>query len=227
MRLALAAPALVLLPACPEPDFAAAARPAGAAELALPLPIFRVPQVDGFNPLLALFVDARDPAAVELNVVFADEDHPLPLIDKLYDGDRWWGWFRLNEDWPYVQFRFQDEGGRRVADVERILMKLRPALPDGTSAPLALSFPGTYAGGQTWLVPVALHHSAELPIGRFERSAGRPVIYVNTWNHLFGERNLNPDWPYVEYREYPVYSGSRRELERLYRAVWCDYGLDW
>ena len=63
---------------------------------------------------------------------------------------------------------------------------------DARQIPLQLDF-DVYAGGQRWDVLLADHLSAVVPIDALEQRDGRPVVYVNTWNHMFSQRDNNPD----------------------------------
>ncbi len=76
---------------CPAPDFSRTCARLAPEALPFPLPVFRVPLVDDDCPILAVFVEQTGPEAAELHVVTADEDHPLPVIDQLYDAQRWFG----------------------------------------------------------------------------------------------------------------------------------------
>jgi hypothetical protein len=187
----LAAPAF-----CPRLDLAAAAAAAGAAEARLPAPIFVYPQVDDErgSGVLALFCRADD-AGAEWTVVFGDEDHPWLFIDRAYKLFRWRRW-------------------RRIMDVETFRY-------GGAPAPAAILFPDTFAGEQRWDVFLARHLGAAVPIGAFALEDGRPVIHINTWNHMFGERTTNADRPLARASSAPVFGGSREEVEALFAAFYA------
>ena len=46
------------------------------------------------------------------------------------------------------------------------------------------------------------------------------MIFVNTWNHLLSNSNNNPQLDLEFVGDYPVYSGSRAEVQALYEAVY-------
>lgn len=223
---------------CPVPDFDAAAEPLDPTELGFPLPAFRVPLADDGCPILAVFVEQHGEATASLHVVTADEDHPLPLIDQLYDAERWFGLVAPSRRFPFVRLAPSERPGyRRVADVETIELRLSPdrgtkereatdgGHPDGGRSLEAIHFPGTYSAGQSWNVLLARHHSATIPAARFEREGGRPVLHVNTWNHLFSNEGNNPGAPHRLVTDYPVYRGTRGEVQALFDGVWTDFGL--
>lgn len=59
---------------------------------------------------------------------------------------------------------------------------------------------------------------------RFRRADGRPLIHVNTWNHMFGERSTNPKLKKVRVAEYPVYQGTREQVEAIFARVFRGEG---
>lgn len=55
---------------------------------------------------------------------------------------------------------------------------------------------------------------------RFSRDpqTGRILIYINTWNHMFSEKNNNPHREdLITLRDYPLYQGTRQEVEAFYQ----------
>ena len=208
---------------CPSPDFGRSCARVDPAALPFPLPVFRIPLVDDDCPILAVFVTLEGPSAAELHVVTADEDHPLPIVDQLYDAQRWFGLVERSSRFPFVR-RARGRGGyRRVADVETVGVELDPTWP---GSPAAIRFPGTYSGDQRWDVLPARHHSAEIPWDQFDLEDGRPVLYVNTWNHLFSNDPNNGCLDHRLVADYPVYQGSRADVQRHFDAVWTNFGLD-
>lgn len=202
------------LTTCEEPDFTLLGTPLVPAAEALPQPVFRVPVVDRCNPLLAVFVDVDVPAQPEFNVVWKDEDFPIPLVDELYDAERWSGYFRLTFSFPFVGFDMGSGGFNRRADIEAFAYQL-----DEAGDVVAIVFAHTYSAGQTWNVLRVRHRSAVVPIEAFEMVDGRPVIYVNTWNHMFSNENTNPGLELIEHSAARTFSGSRGEVEGFYQAV--------
>lgn len=219
---------LVLAPlsTCPAPDFQQVATPPSLEEQRILLPVFRVPTSDWDCPILGVFIDWSNPDSVELNVVTADEDNPYIFLDWPYDADRWWGIFDLYETPPYITIDLSSDGGHRVADVESIQYNIQSAPVMGDIFPDQIIFDGTWSDDQTWSTPFVLHYSKTYDGSEFELVDGRPVIYINTWNHLFSATNNNPNKALREIKDYPVYSGTRAEIESFYEAVWTDFGLD-
>jgi len=76
-------------------------------------------------------------------------------------------------------------------------------------------------------VLAALHYTALVPGTEFETTPdGRPIIYVNTWNHMMSEVDNNPNMPKTDWADYPVYSGNSGQVQALFEAVWTDFGID-
>ncbi len=211
----------LLFAACPAPDFQEAPRIAQEQHAALRLPILRIPKGYGDCAPCAVFVDTSIPQLTSLHLVFPDENHPFPPADWLYDADRWWGLFRLSRTFPYVRLDPASRGWGRIADVETIhYVHISPG------APRALDLPGTSAGAQTWSTWFVHHEHRTLPWSSLQFDGPRPILWVNTWNHLVGPDNNNPSRAWTEYRDYPVLSGTRAEVEALYADVWTPSGID-
>ncbi|MBN2049814.1 MAG: hypothetical protein JW760_05165 [Spirochaetales bacterium] len=160
-------------------------------------PVFIVPAADikKGNGIEAVFFDQRgteDGAVLEITVVFYDEDHPSALTDGLYDF--------------YRSLKY-----RRVRDVETFFFHYNILGVERSR----IDFPGTYAEDQAFYKKGVEHFSAEVPAARFEYAGSRPVIYVTTWNHLFRESAVEQDLETLTVDDYPVYPGSRAEVESL------------
>ena len=208
---------------CPSPDFARSCARADTGSLPFPLPVFRVPTADDDCPILAVFVDLKGSAAAELHVVTADEDHPIPVVDQLYDAQRWFGLVEPARTFPFVRRSRGRAGYRRIADVETFVVELDTA---PLEPPKAIRFPGTYSGNQRWGVLLARHLSATIPWEHFDLEDGRPVLHVNTWNHLFSNEGTNGCERHRLVTDYPVYLGSRGDVQRQFDTVWTNFGLN-
>jgi hypothetical protein len=165
----------------------------------VPLPIFVVPEKDlaGGNGILAVFVAVR-PGEAEITVVFADEDHPSAPADGIYDSyrRRKWG---------------------RIEDVETFVYEYAEGTPTA-GPPRAIRFGSTYSREQRFDVALAEHFGETVAIDRFERDGDRPLLHVNTWNHLFAERSTNPGLACRRVADYEVRRGSRADAEAWVKA---------
>jgi len=182
------------------------------------LPVYALPKADTVegNGIKQVFI-AEYENGVEFTVVFMDEDRPSKLTDAVYDALR----KRLFG---------------RVEDIETHFVN--GASPD------ALEFPGTYSANFDWNAAAPLHGTVTVPLDRFEQrvhsscmSAEGPVVWTNTWSHLFGEKNANPememcfysaapqpsadgaDAPLATELTYPLFHGSRDEVDRRFKGL--------
>lgn len=70
-----------------------------------------------------------------------------------------------------------------VTDIESIL------IINGT-----VEFPGTYAAEQKWKAKIPEHGHATVELDKFEKSQDNEfILWINTWNHLLGDKNNNTD----------------------------------
>ncbi|MBT3339710.1 MAG: hypothetical protein HOM34_03270 [Planctomycetes bacterium] len=214
------------LGSCPEPDFVNDAQSASPDIMRITLPVFRTPSIDDDNPIQAVFVDNSNPAAPHLRIIWADEDFPIKGVDEIYDANRWWGIFQVDTVAPYIWLDLAWDGYHRIADVEGLDYEVIPN-PTGAMYPHTVHFPGTYSEDQRFKVLVAEHYTATVAGTAFETTPdGRPIIYVNTWNHMMSQTDNNPNMPKTDWSDYPVYSGSSGQLQGFYESVWTDFGLD-
>lgn len=157
------------------------------------LPIFSIPVFDQENGLIEVFHEVEEyKTRISVTVVFKDEDHPWCLVDNLYDA--------------YRYFKYG-----RVEDIETFYLLLND---DGSIK--GVEFPGVFSGSHKFEDTKDLHGSAVFESGEISFIYGRPIIYVNTWNHMFG---INPSFDTTEeimlYR-YPHSTGSREDAEKKY-----------
>jgi hypothetical protein len=181
------------------------------------LPAVACPSADfqGQNQLRTLYAALYENGA-ELTLLFRDEDRPSGCEDCLYDAVRR----------PLFG---------RTSDVESVLI-----IGDD------VVFPGTYSAGQRWDEKAPSHHEATIPRGQFEKDgeggggsgSGDFVLWINTWNHLMGEKNNNPGMEITVQRAaaaappagaaadaslsgtgFAVRRGSRQEVDARFRGL--------
>jgi hypothetical protein len=192
------------------------------------LPIFAIPRVDidGDNHIKQVFI-AEYEGGLELSVIFADEDRPSKISDCIYDMIRA-PLFGRSEDIETLYVNLVKGDGAGGAG----------AVPGSVSG---LEFPGTYAADFTWASAAPRHGTATVLLQDFEQRESAatpgckgPVVWVNTWSHLFGEKNANPAMemvfcsaaasegrrsePWPEHL-YPVYIGSRAEVDSKFKGL--------
>jgi hypothetical protein len=68
---------------------------------------------------------------------------------------------------------------------------------------VSLHFPGVYSGTQDFGAPAPQHQTATIPAVniQIDKTTGRPIVWTNTWNNMFGEQNTNPGMDFVAIKE--------------------------
>jgi len=179
------------------------------------LPCVATPSVDfdGKNQLSCLYVAEYENGA-EWTFLFLDEDRPNACQDCCYD---------------YIRRPLFG----RFSDIETVFV-----VDD------KVEFPGTYSADQAWRAKVPSHNDAAIELARFEKhepeddgsppSEGQgqhlPILWVNTWNHLFGEKNNNTNLEITymcpkltadggKFSDFLIRKGTRAEVDARFRGV--------
>ena len=163
------------------------------------LPIFILPEADIKNSIKAVFLDNSEKNVLSITVVFADEDHPSAFTDFIYD--------------IYRRFKY-----KRTEDVETFYYYYAKQSDIKKGSPQKIVFPTTYSGNQPFFTKDVKHYSRTVQFSAFTLKENRPLIFINTWNHLFSENNNNRDLKLMTIETYPVFIGSRADVEKLYRG---------
>ncbi|ACR79301.1 hypothetical protein Kole_0582 [Kosmotoga olearia TBF 19.5.1] len=163
------------------------------------LPIFAIPEYDKSNGIVEVFVSQKECVRgidYEITVVFKDEDHPDCFINVIYD-----------------IYRFFKYG--RIEDIETFHI-----ITDKNGKLLELRFFGTFSGKHHFKDTKDLHGDAIIPFNEVVFRDGRPVICVNTWNHMFG---IDPSFELEEMlliKDYEVSEGTRYDAEVEYSFLY-------
>lgn len=174
------------------------------------LPCVATPSVDfeGKNQLQTVYV-ARYEHGVELTLLFLDEDRPNACGDCFYDTIRR----------PLFG---------RYSDIETIFI-----IYDQDEKVDKVEFPGTYSGDQTWKAAAPQHGKATIALEKFEkREGGELVLWINTWNHLIGDKNNNSTMAItyqnaqpeggqetVENKDFVIRKGSRSDVDARFNGL--------
>ena len=156
-------------------------------------PVFVLPACDQANGIERVYFKRGNNGVedvVEVTVVFSDEDHPFFLFDAVYD------LFRC--------FRYH-----RKKDIETFYMYLSSK----NQQIIKIDFGDAYSGLQKFSKGIVKHFHQSISGNLLEMQNGRPVVYINTWNHLFSESDTNPGRPKIKYAEYSCFAGSRLDAE--------------
>ena len=182
-----------------SPDFKKAAEPVPQTFTLKAMPIFILPETDKKNGIKAVFFDNSIADILSVTVVFADEDHPSAFKDFIYD--------------IYRRFKY-----KRTEDVETFEYRYVKQSDIKNGLPAEVVFPTTYSRNQTFFTKDVKHYSETVKFSSFTLRGNRPLIFINTWNHLFSENNNNRDLKLQVIDKYPVFRGSRADVEALYRS---------
>jgi hypothetical protein len=164
------------------------------------IPVFGVPAIDetqGSGVKKVYMSIDEEKQLIEVTVVFGDEIRPDCVTNCMYGSMR------------RVLFG-------RYEDVETFFIKL-----DGNSNISSVSFDGTYAGNQEWFTSVPKHGSEEVGMDLFDKhqDTKRPVIWINTWNHMFAETNSNSTMGCVILTDFNVSVGDRAHVDSKYHGM--------
>merc|ERR1712032_1242852 len=95
-------------------------------------------------------------------------------------------------------------------------------------------FPGTHSGDQAWKCKAPSHGETSVPLDKFERHGEEQklILWVNTWNHLVGEKNNNGDMDITYQHALPsgsteggdstnfvIRKGSRAEVDTRFKGL--------
>lgn len=167
------------------------------------VPCIAGPSIDleGKNQLQTLYV-AHYENGTEFTLLFLDEDRPNACEDCCYD---------------YIRRPLFG----RFSDIESFFII-------GDKA----EFPGTYSADQNWTAKVPAHNETTVELSDFSKQDDSdPIIWVNTWNHLLGEKNNNTDkeityqrpqtaggMESLENKDFVIRKGSRREVDARFKG---------
>ena len=139
----------------------------------------------------------------EITFLFLDEDRPNMCEDFIYDNIRA----------PLFG---------RSSDIESVVI-----IGD------KVEFPGTHSGEQKWSEKVPHHGEESIDVSKFGKKDETDLIFwVNTWNHLMGEKNNNPDMEItyqqamnatgvesMDSKDFKVRMGSRAEVDARFKGL--------
>lgn len=163
------------------------------AQFDYPLPVFSVPESDSNNGIIEVFtsLSERD-LSLEVTVVFSDEDYPCLIMDFFYD--------------IYRFFRYG-----RVEDIETFYIRF-----DSEGEIIAVDFPGVFSEEHAFDDTKNLHASGVLMPNSITCIDGRPLIFINTWNHMFGVIPSFDRASEVFLFNYHLAEGNRSDAEHKY-----------
>jgi len=156
-------------------------------------PVFIIPACDYRNPIERVYLKEHIEginSILEVTVVFKDEDQPFFFFDAVYD--------------LYRRFRFH-----RKKDIETFYIQMG----DAGKRVESIDFGDAYSKDQRFHKGFVTHYHEVVSGDRIEMKGERPVVYINTWNHLFSEKDTNPSLNKTFYTEYAIFDGNRTSAE--------------
>jgi len=178
------------------------------------MPIFVIPEIDikKRNEILSIsyfIVDkTENQITIEYSVIFKDEDHPIYLINHLYDFYRSFKWGRIFdiESFKINFIKIDQNISNNSIDSKIESNKWFIEFID---------FENVFSKDQNYFYKNVKHYSNKIEGISFNKINDRVVIYINTWNHLFSNKDNNPDMNKVIIQEYNVFNLSRNEIENF------------
>lgn len=173
------------------------------------LPVFVIPSIDykKNNDIIGISLsfhkDDENEKIIEYTVLFKDEDHPNSFINFIYD--------------IYRSFKY-----KRLIDTESFFIYFVKSY-DGYWKAVSVDFPDDYGLEQVYLEKKVKHFSLKIEGAYFEKKDNRIVIYINTWNHMFSNKDTNINLEKITLDYYKTYSGNRVEVEKQFNK---NYEID-
>ncbi|EMN69802.1 hypothetical protein LEP1GSC100_4424 [Leptospira interrogans serovar Bataviae str. UI 08561] len=129
---------------------------------------------------------------IELSLVFQDERHPSIWKDKVY---------RIYRGFKYGRHK----------DIETLLLEFSKK-----GELLNIHLKNVYSGEQRFAADPVHHFDSILKSEQIMRDEGKPVLFINTWNHMFSETNMNPELSEKKLNSIELRTGSREKLDSFY-----------
>ncbi len=156
-------------------------------------PVFILPECDSSNGIEKVYFHRQMKGGTELievTVVFGDEDQPCFLFNGIYD--------------LFRQFKYH-----RKKDIETFFIQSEK---EGRGI-TCIDFGDAYSAGQKFKKGIVKHYHQVVAGAQLQMEGQRPLIFINTWNHLFSEKDNNPLRSKIRYRTYECLSGTREDAE--------------
>jgi hypothetical protein len=173
------------------------------------LPVFIVPTIDYkknndiIGVSLSFIKDDENEKIIEYTILFKDEDHPSSFVNFIYD--------------IYRSFKY-----KRLIDTESFFIYFVKSF-DGYWKAVSVDFPDDYGSDQIYLQKNVKHFSLKIEGANFEKKDNRIVIYINTWNHMFSNKDTNINLEKITLDNYKTFWGSRVEVEKQFNK---NYSID-
>ncbi|PJZ31637.1 surface adhesion protein Lsa23 [Leptospira kmetyi] len=129
---------------------------------------------------------------IELSLVFRDERHPSFWKDAVY---------RIYRGFKYGRHK----------DIESLRLQF-----SNTGELSTVHLKNVYSGDQKFSQDPVQHFDSVLKADAFSKEEKKPILYINTWNHMFSEKDQNPELSKKKFNNVELRTGSREELDAFY-----------
>ncbi|RHX80191.1 surface adhesion protein Lsa23 [Leptospira yasudae] len=166
-------------------------------EKEIPLLIQPEHDIEDGNRLEVVYCNQRETPSgkrIELSLVFQDERHPAKWKDVLY---RIYRGFKYGRNKDIESFRLQFS---KTGELSTVHLK------------------NVYSGEQRFNEDPVQHFDSVLKAEQLRKEEGKPVLFINTWNHMFSEKDQNPELAKKKLQGIELRTGSREELDAFYQG---------
>ncbi|EMJ96820.1 surface adhesion protein Lsa23 [Leptospira alstonii] len=161
------------------------------------LPLFIQPtrDIEDGNGLEIIYCNRRETPSgkkIELSLVFQDERHPSFWKDEVYRIYRGFKYGR-HKDIESIRLHFSETGELSTVHLKNV-----------------------YSGEQRFAEDPVRHFDSVLKSEQLMKEERKPVLFINTWNHMLSEKDLNPELSKKKLDSVELRTGSREELDAFY-----------
>ncbi|TGL92537.1 hypothetical protein EHQ76_19840 [Leptospira barantonii] len=161
----------------------------------IPLWIQPADDIEAGNDLEIIYCNQRETPngkRLELSLVFRDEKHPSFWKDAVY---------RIYRGFKYGRHK----------DIESLRLQFSK-----TGELSTVHLKNVYSGDQIFSQDPVQHFDSVLKADQLTKEEKKPVLYINTWNHMFSEKDQNPKLSKKKLDNVELRTGSREELDAFY-----------
>lgn len=161
----------------------------------IPLWIQPADDIKDGNDLEIIYCNKRETPngnRIELSLVFRDERHPSFWKDAVY---------RIYRGFKYGRHK----------DIESLRLQFSK-----TGELSTVHLKNVYSSDQKFSADPVEHFDSVLTADRLAKEEKKPVLYINTWNHMFSEKDQNPELLKKKLNNVELRTGTREQLDSFY-----------
>lgn len=148
------------------------------------LPVFRQPDLDDGPFSYIVEEENRLKKSLKLTIWWPREIHPICCVHWVYLWARMLCCYGRSQDNQSITIHYADEQMQQIVSMSS----------------------WNWGHEQKWSELIPKHYGGTYEIEAFQDKYmdGRPVVYVNTWNHCFGVKDTNPDMSKHDFAHYEL-----------------------